>query len=73
MNRTQRRQFYKDNSKRLQQLMSSKIVHTKAFDGMDEEEINLLKENKHTDKEKQELFNKQKKLVLELDYLLRKR
>ena len=53
--------------------MSSNIVQTNAFDGMGEEEINLLKENKHTDKEKQGLFNKQKKLVLELDYLLRRR
>ena len=73
MNRSQKRQFYKDNSKRIQQLMSSKIVNTKAFNDMDEEDINLLKDNKHTDKDKQELFNKQKRLVLELDYLLRKK
>ena len=73
MNRGQKRQFQKDNSKRIQQLMSSKIVNTKAFNDMDDEDINLLKDNKHTDKDKQELFNKQKRLVLELDYLLRKR
>jgi SOS response regulatory protein OraA/RecX len=73
MNRSQKRKYIQSNHKRIQQLMASSIVTTDKFDNISEEELNLLKERKHTNKELQDYFNKHDRLVRELDYLLRKR
>ena len=73
MNRKQRREFYRKNINRIYQLRNSKILNSDEFMDVDEGEIRLLKEGNHEDREKQKRYNKQKKLLQELDYLLRKR
>ena len=73
MNRQEKRKFYKDNTKRIKQLMSSKVLRSDRFSKMSEKELSLLKERKHEDKELQDFYNLQEKLTRELDYLLRKR
>ncbi len=70
MNRKQKREYQRYAIPRIQQLLNSKLIHSNKLDGLSEEEVNLLKEDNHTDKSLQTLFNKQKKLILELDNLL---
>ena len=73
MNRKQKRALFNKNGKRIRQLLNSKVVNSDRFKGMDKEEIKLLQEGKHSDRELQDFFNLQKKLVLELDQLLQRK
>ena len=73
MNRRERRAYERLAIPRIGQLLKSKILNDDRLNGLPKEEIDLLKKKQHPNGELQTLFNKQEKLIKELDNLLRRK